>query len=124
MKTKINSLFDTLGYVLRRLGTIETKLIDDVGMHTDEITSTVVRCEVDDYLGSLNDNLLGMERIFSYLMMNNSIRKDSVVQDLVHELEGLLAATEESFLKDIFFSLPGCEVSLLTRIHCTEQRTK
>lgn len=102
MKTKLNSLFDMLAYVLRGLHVVETKLICDFGERADQVTSTLVRCEMDEYLGGLQDNLLGIERIFSYIMTNELERKDHLVQDLIHEINLVFSSTEPSYLKDIF----------------------
>lgn len=102
MKTKLHSLFDLLAYVLRGLHVVETKLIHDFGLRADQITSTLVRSEIDGYLGGLHENLLGIEQIFSYLMTNKVERKDHVVQELIHEFNQLFSDTDQSPMKDIF----------------------
>jgi len=125
MKSNLNSLFDMLAYLLRGLNTDETKLMNDLGVNTDQITSTLVRCEVDDYLGGLRDNLLGIERIFSYLMTNNVTRKDHVVQELIRELNELFLTTDQSYLKDIFIisALRGISAYKTSLYHTAYQIT-
>jgi len=102
MKQKVSSVFDLLTYVLRGLNTVETKLMKEFGHCIEQISSTVVRREIDAYLDGLRDNQLAIARIFSYLMTDDTTGKDHLVQDFVHELNVLFPNGSQSYLKEMF----------------------
>lgn len=102
MKQKVSSVFDLFTYVLRSLNTVETRLINEFGHCTEQISSTLVRHEIDEYLSGVRNNLLAIERIFSYLMTTATAGKDHLVQDLVHELTVLFSNGSQPYLKEMF----------------------
>jgi len=101
MKRKFNSLFDVLEFTLQGVNATEAMLINDVGLITDQLTSAATRYEVDSYLGTLRDNQIGIERVFTYLMKNDLTRTNAVMREMIHETHGLLSQTNQASLKEI-----------------------
>lgn len=102
MKPKFNSLFDVLAHMLHTLNTSDAALLNDLGRHTDQLSSAAVRYEVDSYLGALRDNQLGIERIFSYLMKEESKSANPIIREMIHELYTQFSHTDQAYLKDVF----------------------
>ncbi len=101
MKTKINSLNDALAFLLQGLYFTEVKLKEEFPACCNQITSTRIRNEINNYIENADNKLLKLERIFNYLLKNPLTRNNEVVNELMNETHQMLASTNSSHLKDI-----------------------
>jgi ferritin-like metal-binding protein YciE len=101
MKTKLTSLTDALAFLLQGLYFAETKLKNEFPFSSSKITSPKIQREIENYIGSAEDKMLKLERVFNYLMVEPLSRKNDVINDLMNEMHQTLSATTSTHLRDI-----------------------
>ncbi|MEO5603848.1 MAG: DUF892 family protein [Cyclobacteriaceae bacterium] len=101
MKTRINTLNDALAFILQGLHFTETRLTEEFGSCSNQMTSAPLKGEIDNYTSSSKDKLLKLERVFNYLLKEPMTRTNDVINDLIKETKEILASTTSTHLKDV-----------------------
>ena len=101
MKKTIRTPQDALAYQLQGLFYTETKVRDEFEVCSPQITSAEVRHAIQEYVGSADNKLQKLDRIFSYLMQEPGPRKNEIIQKMIDETHHLLAFTSSTHLRDI-----------------------
>jgi ferritin-like metal-binding protein YciE len=101
MKEKINSLNDALAFLLDGLYQTETKAASEFQACCGKIHSLRLQEVVSQYVGSAQDKLLKLDRVFSYLMKDPEHRANKVVDELLTETRLMVSLATSENLKDV-----------------------
>lgn len=100
MKTSITTFEDALAYQLQGLYYAETKIREEFETCKSQITSGEVKAQLTRYIGSAEDKLSKLKRIFNYLLKPLE-RKNEVINKLLEETQHMLTYATSPHLKDI-----------------------
>lgn len=106
MKKSINTLQEALVFQLERLLYSEKKVKEEFCLCRQHIVSDELKEQVDKYIDSVNNKLLKLERVFSYLMHEPTSRRNEITDKLINETQQTLCMTGCTHLKDIV--MIGC----------------
>jgi ferritin-like metal-binding protein YciE len=101
MKTRINSVNDTLCHILQGLYTTEEKTCEAFRDCFHHLSSDDLRRELAQYTEESNNRILRLERIFNYLMQEQVKRRNDVISRMLDETHELMEQTSVPHLKDI-----------------------
>ena len=106
MKAKINVLSEVLAYLLEGLSYTERKLAEEFPECCDNINSPRLQDVVSSYIGSTQEKLLKVDRVFNYLMKDPEQRSNKVIDELIAETRLMLSSTPNENIKDVL--MIGC----------------
>lgn len=88
MRRAIDSVQNTLAYQLQGLLDAESRIKKELYVCTEEVTSTELKAEIQQYFEEADDKLQKLDRIFSYLMQQPIRRTNELdaATDLVQEI--------------------------------------
>ncbi|MFZ6014338.1 MAG: ferritin-like domain-containing protein [Bacteroidota bacterium] len=101
MKKTINTLQDALAYQLQGLLYTEEKVKAEFETCSQQVSSSELRDEMSQYVGSVDNKLQKLNRIFNYLMQDPTSRKNEIIARMIDETHHLLGFTSSAQLKDI-----------------------
>lgn len=103
MKRTIYSLQDALIFQLQALYFAQKKIQAEFKDSSGHVTSERLKQEMERYAQRSGDQIMKLERIFHYMMMEAEPRKNKVILKLLEETEEMLIYTESAHLRDILF---------------------
>lgn len=123
MNAKISNLTDALAYKLNELYDAEQKLSSAINTCIDQISSPLLKQELNSYAESSKDKILKLDRVYSYLMKEPAKDKDNVVGTLISSFRKILKISISNEMRDImlisclrtinYYKIAGYETALI-----------